>query len=82
LRSLRATLILVHGRDDAIIPYTESVALARAAGGRAELALLEDLAHADLGPGGLVDAWRLWRAAYALMRARHGDSEGRSPPIN
>jgi pimeloyl-ACP methyl ester carboxylesterase len=82
VRALRAELILIHGRDDAIIPYTEGVALARAVGGRAQLALLDNLAHADLGPGGLVDGWRLWRAALALMRARHGDSEGRSPPIN
>jgi hypothetical protein len=58
------------------------VALARAVGSQAQLALLDNLAHADLGPGGLVEGWRLWRAAYALMRARHGDGEGRSAPIN
>jgi hypothetical protein len=77
-------LILIHGRDDAIIPYTESVALARAAGERAHLALLDSLAHADLGSGGLWDAVRLWRAAYALMRSRHdmANSARRSSAIN
>jgi pimeloyl-ACP methyl ester carboxylesterase len=71
LGALKAQLILIHGRDDAIIPYSESVALARAAP-RSHLALLDSLAHADLGPGGLMDALRLWRAAYVLMRQRHG----------
>jgi pimeloyl-ACP methyl ester carboxylesterase len=72
LHSLRADVILIHGRDDAIIPYSESLALSRALPqGRVHLALLESLAHADLGPGGLADGFRLWQAAYALMRARH-----------
>ncbi|HEX2115038.1 MAG TPA: hypothetical protein VHM01_11590 [Alphaproteobacteria bacterium] len=71
LGALKARLILIHGRDDAIIPYTESVALARAVP-HSHLALLDSLAHADLGPGGLMDAVRLWRAAYTLMRQRHG----------
>jgi pimeloyl-ACP methyl ester carboxylesterase len=72
LSTLRAELVLVHGRDDAIIPYVESVALARAVpSGQVHLALLDNLAHADLGPGGFMDGVRLWRAVYALMRARH-----------
>ena len=72
LGALKARLVLIHGRDDAIIPYSESVALARALPAeRSHLALLDSLAHADLGPGGLVDGVRLWRAAYVLMRQRH-----------
>jgi pimeloyl-ACP methyl ester carboxylesterase len=85
LGALRARLVLIHGRDDAIIPYVESVALARAVRpGQAHLALLDSLAHADLGPGGLTDAVRLWRAAYAMLRLRHQgtDRDGRSDPIN
>lgn len=71
LGALRADFILIHGRDDAIIPYTETEALARALpAAQAHVALLDSLAHADLGPGGLADGFRLWRAAYALMRAR------------
>jgi pimeloyl-ACP methyl ester carboxylesterase len=74
LGRLQARLILIHGRDDAIIPYSESVALSRAVPAeRCHLALLDSLAHADLGPGGLMDGVRLWRAAYVLMRQRHVD---------
>jgi pimeloyl-ACP methyl ester carboxylesterase len=77
LHALRAKVILIHGRDDAIVPYTESLALARALPPEnTHLALLDSLAHADLGPGGIADAFRLWQAAYALMRARH---PGRPP---
>jgi pimeloyl-ACP methyl ester carboxylesterase len=75
LGALRADMVLIHGRDDAIIPFSESVALARAAGGRAHLALLDSLAHADLGPGGLLDAMRLWRAVYVLMSQRRAGAE-------
>jgi pimeloyl-ACP methyl ester carboxylesterase len=74
LGALQGRLVLIHGRDDAIIPYSESVALARAMPPeRSHLALLDSLAHADLGPGGMMDAVRLWRAAYVLMRQRHAD---------
>jgi pimeloyl-ACP methyl ester carboxylesterase len=72
LHVLRGQVILIHGRDDAIVPYTESLALGRALPPeRTHVALLESLAHADLGPGGIADGFRLWQAAYALMRARH-----------
>ena len=71
LDHLGARLILIHGRDDAIVPYTETLALAHAAApGHAHVALLDNLAHADLGPGGLADAIRLWRAVYDLMQQR------------
>jgi pimeloyl-ACP methyl ester carboxylesterase len=73
LHALRAQVILIHGRDDAIVPYSESLALGRALPpGQVHVALLDSLAHADLGPGGIGDGFRLWQAAYALMRARHG----------
>lgn len=71
LRALQARLILVHGRDDAIVPYTESLALAAAApAGVAELFLLDSLAHADLKAGGMGDAARLWWAVYRLLDER------------
>jgi len=71
LRALRARLILVHGRDDAIVPYTESLALAAAAPpGQVDLFLLNSLAHADLRPGGMGDAARLWWAVYRLLVER------------
>lgn len=71
LSRLQAELILVHGRDDKIIPYTESKALAAAApDGRATLHLVDSLAHVDLGAGGTTDSMTLWRAAYRLLEAR------------
>lgn len=68
---LSARLILIHGRDDTIIPYTESVALAAALPKeQAELYLVDSLAHVDLGPTGLIDTFTLWRAVYRLLEQR------------
>ncbi len=70
LRPLRARLILVHGYDDDIIPYSQSIELARAVTpGQARLFLANGLAHVDLEPG-LLDKWRLWRAVDALLAQR------------
>jgi pimeloyl-ACP methyl ester carboxylesterase len=71
LKQLSARLILIHGRDDAIIPYSESEALAAAAApGRAALHLVDGLAHVDLGPGVLFDVLTLWRATYQVLAER------------
>jgi pimeloyl-ACP methyl ester carboxylesterase len=72
LGGLRPRLYLVHGRDDAVIPYTESQALAAAAPD-AVLFLVDSLAHVDLGPTDLLDALTLWRAAYLLLSEREAD---------
>lgn len=70
LGGIRAEFILVHGLDDNIIPYTESVSLAAALpAGRAELFLLEGLHHVDREARG-PDAWRMWRALQALLAQR------------
>ncbi len=70
LSALRARLLLVHGRDDNIIPYTESIALAGAApAGQARLFLVRDLAHVDIRPG-LASRFRMWRAVQALLAER------------
>jgi len=62
---------LVHGRDDAVIPYTESEALAASLpADKARLTLLDSYAHAALSPGSLVDLFRMWRALTALMAER------------
>jgi pimeloyl-ACP methyl ester carboxylesterase len=51
LPEIHARLILLHGRGDPIIPHTESVAMAEAApDGRAQLFLIDGLAHVDLAP--------------------------------
>jgi hypothetical protein len=70
LHRLKARLILVHGYDDDIIPYSQSIALAGAVSpGQARLFLVHGLAHVDLKPG-LPDRWRLWRAIDALLAQR------------
>jgi pimeloyl-ACP methyl ester carboxylesterase len=71
LDALEARLILVHGRDDALVPYTESVALARRLGpGRARLHLLRNLQHVDLDAPGPGDALSLLRVAYSVLAER------------
>lgn len=73
LRKLRAPLILVHGYEDAMIPYPESIALARAVPeGLARLYLVHGLLHVDVEPG-LPDRWRLVLALRDLLAARDGD---------
>jgi pimeloyl-ACP methyl ester carboxylesterase len=68
-------ILLIHGRDDPIIPASESRALAAALPvGSTHLVIVENLAHADLSPAGLWDALRLWRAAYRLLSWRDGAS--------
>ena len=70
LSMIKAGVILLHGRDDTIIPYSESVALARALPpARTQLFLVRGLFHVDLKLG-LGDYWQLWRAAYALLEQR------------
>jgi len=49
LSGMHAHVILVHGRRDNIIPYTESITLAQALPpGRAHLFLIEGFAHVDM----------------------------------
>jgi pimeloyl-ACP methyl ester carboxylesterase len=70
LGALSARLILVHGRGDTMIPYTQSVALARAVSpGQAKLFLAGGLGHVEL-QGRWWEAWTLWRAASALLSER------------
>lgn len=68
LAQLRARVILIHGRDDSIIPYTESVALKRRLQDQAELFLIGGLHHVDVQLGA-ADMYRLWRGTYALLLA-------------
>ena len=71
LSRLRAQVILIHGRDDPIIPVTESEALARALpASRTRLYIVDNLGHVALGPGGLGDIFRLWEAAYRILQER------------
>jgi len=77
LSDLEVPLLLIHGRDDPIIPFSESSALAAALPeGQAELYLVDNLAHVALGPAGLGDALTLWRAAYRLLTERDEMADG------
>lgn len=70
LTQLKAKLILLHGTDDDIIPYTESIALANAVmRGQAELFLIDGLAHVDVYPERL-NRWAMLRAINALLKMR------------
>ncbi|UCH48885.1 MAG: alpha/beta hydrolase [Betaproteobacteria bacterium] len=70
LSRLQARLILLHGRDDNIIPYTESVALAAAVPpGQSDLFVIDGLAHVDTRPVGL-DRHATWRAIHAILAQR------------
>lgn len=72
LEKLQARLILIHGRHDTIIPYTESLALGRAVTpGQAHVYIVEGLMHVDIEMG-VTDRWSLWRAAYRLLEERDG----------
>jgi len=82
LRALPARLILVHGKSDELIPYTESIALARAAAPSQSRVLVVNhaLGHVDLRFSRLLsaqfwtqelpDAFRVLRAVALLMRER------------
>jgi pimeloyl-ACP methyl ester carboxylesterase len=66
----RVRLLLVHGRDDPAIPFTESLRLAAAAPGRARLVLVGLIGHVE----GQAPAWRrladlvrLWSVCYELL---------------
>ncbi len=72
IQQLKAHLILIHGLDDSIIPYTESVKLKKSLPpDQVELFLVHGLMHVDVSPG-LLGSWRMWRAVMALLRERDG----------
>ena len=93
LHALRARLILVHGKNDELIPYTESIALAGAAApSRSRVIIVNNaLGHVDLRFSGLLsaqfwtqelpDAFRVLRAVALLMREREPVSVS-APPLD
>lgn len=74
LRASGLDFVLVHGRDDRIVPYAESVRLAEVVNaggdGEARLWLLDDLAHVDIDRPSLGDVWRLVGAMRAVLDLR------------
>ena len=72
-RDITARLLLVHARDDALVPFTESLRLADASQGeRTTLVIVDVMGH--VGATGQGPDWRalgrLWGVAYRLMAAR------------
>lgn len=73
-------LLLIHGRDDPMVPWTESLALAERSGGR--LYVVDGLVHVDLGALGADGVVTLIRAAYALLAERDAAPEPAAvPPV-
>ena len=82
LTRLSARLILVHGRNDSLVPYPESLALAEAVGPqRARVFLIQRiLGHVDLSLDHVLsgqfwgeelpDVWRLGQAMHLLLSER------------
>lgn len=66
-----APILIVHGKDDPVIPFSESKALAHAIGKhRAVLVRPSALAHVSLGLETIPDIVRVWRGGYWLLAAR------------
>ena len=84
LTRLKARLILLHGKNDSLVPYTETERLARVvASSQVRVFILQHiLGHVELTFGrffsrqfwseDLPDAWRLYRAVSLLLREREG----------
>ncbi len=71
LSPLRGRLILIHGRGDPLVPYSESQALAAAAvNARVSLFLIDDLRHVDFDAVTFGNGWAMWRAALAVLNER------------
>ena len=71
LSPLKARVILIHGRDDDVIPYTESISLASALPrGQAKLYVLEGLHHVNRDFHAM-DLWRTWQAMRMLLTQQH-----------
>jgi hypothetical protein len=71
LAALDTDFLLIHDRDDRIIPASQSAALTRAvAPGRAQLYLVGGLDHAQVKTLGIGDALTLLQAVYECLRLR------------
>lgn len=69
--SLKARLVLIHGRDDAMIPFTESEALAAAGPrGRTSLYIADSIGHVEFNAVSVANAWTMWRAIDRVLAER------------
>jgi dienelactone hydrolase len=73
LSKLRGRLILVHGRGDTMVPYSESQALAAAASNaHVSLFLIDDIGHVEFDAVRFANGWQMARAILALLGERAG----------
>jgi pimeloyl-ACP methyl ester carboxylesterase len=78
--AIATQFVLIHGRDDPVIPATQSEALARALGPeRSELYLVGGLRHIDPGDVGLAGSLTLLRATYRVLTLRDGGASVLTP---
>ena len=71
LSKLRGHLILVHGRGDTMVPYSESQALAAAvANARVSLFLIDDIGHVEFSAVSLANGWSIGQAILTLLEER------------
>lgn len=71
LSKLSGHLILVHGRTDPMVPYSESQDLAVAASrAHVSLFLIDDIGHVEFTAVNLRNAWAMWQAIVALLGER------------
>jgi hypothetical protein len=71
LSKLSGHLILVHGRTDPMVPYSESQDLAVAASrARVSLFLIDDIGHVEFTAVNVRNAWTMWQAIVALLGER------------
>ena len=71
LSKLGGHLILVHGRTDPMVPYSESQDLAVAASrARVSLFLIDDIGHVEFTAVNIGNAWTMWQAIVALLGER------------
>ena len=71
LSKLHGRLILVHGRTDPMVPYSESQDLAVAASkARVSLFLIDDIGHVEFTAVNVANAWKMWQAIVSLLEER------------
>lgn len=72
LEDLRPRFVMIHDRDDRVVPAGQSAAMAQALPpGRAEVFLVGSLQHADPRSPSLGDAITMLRAVYAVLAVRN-----------
>lgn len=71
LSKLAGHLILLHGRSDPLVPFSESQSLAAAASrARVSLFLIDDIGHVEFNAVSAANAWTMWRAILTVLGER------------